>query len=45
MVTEELLRMMNEGGVREVEAESGEPWKADAMTWVVQYMTWPMSHY
>ena len=36
---EELLRVTNEGGVREVEAESGEPWKADAMARVVQYRT------
>ena len=35
---EESLRMKNEG-VREVEAESGEPWKADAEAWVVQYRT------
>ena len=31
--------MMSEGGVREVEAESGEPWKADAGAQVVQYRT------
>ena len=39
MVTEELLRMMNEGGDREVEAESGEPRKADPLARVVQYRT------
>ena len=30
---------MNEGGVIEVEVESGEPWKADSLTRVVQYRT------
>ena len=37
-MTEESLRMTNEGGVRDVE-ESGEPLKADAVAQVVQYRT------
>ena len=31
--------MTSEGGVREVEAESGEPWKEDAMAQMVPYRT------
>ena len=38
-MTEESLRVTNEGGGREVEAESGEPRKSDAMARVVQYRT------
>ena len=38
-MTEESLRMMNEGGIREVEAESGEPWKAFTLARVVQNKT------
>ena len=36
-MTEESLRMKNEGGVREAEAESGEPGKSEVMTQVVWY--------
>ena len=36
-MTEESLRMKNEGGVREAEAESGEPGKSEVMARVVWY--------